>query len=110
MKSLGWESVSFHLPDEKESIVRSLREIITKYDVIVLSGGVSKGKFDFVPDALKELGVQRIVAVNAVGGIHAQMGPKAISVCDQLIDYTQFVRRMDDGVLVSDCHLQSEAC
>ena len=38
--------------------------------------------------ALKELGVQRIVAVNAVGGIHAQMGPKAIAVCDQLIDYS----------------------
>lgn len=38
--------------------------------------------------ALKELGVPRIVAVNAVGGIHAQMGPKAIAVCDQLIDYT----------------------
>ena len=38
--------------------------------------------------ALKELGVPRIVAVNAVGGIHAQMGPKAISICDQLIDYT----------------------
>jgi 5'-methylthioinosine phosphorylase len=38
--------------------------------------------------ALKDLGVARIVAVNAVGGIHAQMGPKAISICDQLIDYT----------------------
>lgn len=38
--------------------------------------------------ALKELGVNRIVAVNAVGGIHQDMGPKAISICDQLIDYT----------------------
>ena len=38
--------------------------------------------------ALKELGVKRIVAVNAVGGIHQDMGPKAISICDQLIDYT----------------------
>jgi 5'-methylthioinosine phosphorylase len=39
--------------------------------------------------ALKDLGVTRIVAVNAVGGIHQDMGPKAISICDQLIDYTQ---------------------
>jgi 5'-methylthioinosine phosphorylase len=38
--------------------------------------------------ALKQLGVRRIVAVNAVGGIHPSMGPKVISICDQLIDYT----------------------
>jgi 5'-methylthioinosine phosphorylase len=38
--------------------------------------------------ALKELGVRQIIAVNAVGGIHPKMGPKAISICDQLIDYT----------------------
>jgi 5'-methylthioinosine phosphorylase len=38
--------------------------------------------------ALKALGIRRIVAVNAVGGIHQDMGPKAISICDQLIDYT----------------------
>jgi 5'-methylthioinosine phosphorylase len=38
--------------------------------------------------ALKDLGVRQIIAVNAVGGIHAEMGPKAVSICDQLIDYT----------------------
>jgi 5'-methylthioinosine phosphorylase len=38
--------------------------------------------------ALKDLGIQQIIAVNAVGGIHPKLGPKAISVCDQLIDYT----------------------
>ena len=31
--------------------------------------------------ALKDLGISRIVAVNAVGGIHQDMGPKAISIC-----------------------------
>ena len=29
-------------------------------DVLVLSGGVSKGKFDFVPAALKHLGVEEV--------------------------------------------------
>jgi 5'-methylthioinosine phosphorylase len=38
--------------------------------------------------ALKDLGVRKIIAVNAVGGIHEDMGPKAISICEQLIDYT----------------------
>ncbi len=39
--------------------------------------------------ALKDLSVPKIIAVNAVGGITDAMGPKAISICDQLIDYSQ---------------------
>ena len=38
--------------------------------------------------ALKQLGVRRIIAVNAVGGIHSHMPPKALAVPDQIIDYT----------------------
>ncbi len=38
--------------------------------------------------ALKSLGVDRIVAVNAVGGIHSEMAPGHIVVPDQIIDYT----------------------
>jgi 5'-methylthioinosine phosphorylase len=38
--------------------------------------------------ALKDLGIKQIIAVNAVGGIHPKLGPKAISICDQLVDYT----------------------
>lgn len=38
--------------------------------------------------ALKSLGVERIIAVAAVGGITKQMGPKTIVIPDQLIDYT----------------------
>ena len=33
---------------------------LASHDVLVLSGGVSKGKFDFVPEALKHLGVAEI--------------------------------------------------
>lgn len=38
--------------------------------------------------ALRELGAQEIIAVAAVGGITAEMGPGVLSVPDQLIDYT----------------------
>ncbi|MFI9651689.1 S-methyl-5'-thioinosine phosphorylase [Guyparkeria halopsychrophila] len=38
--------------------------------------------------ALRELKVSRILAVAAVGGIHPDMGPGALVVPDQLIDYT----------------------
>jgi len=39
--------------------------------------------------ALREAGAQCIVGVNAVGGIREDMGPRAVVVPDQLIDYTQ---------------------
>lgn len=38
--------------------------------------------------ALHGLGAQRIVGVNAVGGIRDDMGPRALVVPDQIIDYT----------------------
>lgn len=37
---------------------------------------------------LSRLGIRRVVAVNAVGGITERYGPRAIGVPDQLIDYT----------------------
>lgn len=39
-------------------------------------------------DVLHRLGVDQIVAVNAVGGIDEQPGPGGLAVPDQLIDYT----------------------
>ena len=38
--------------------------------------------------ALYEAGARRMVGVNAVGGIRSDMGPRVLSVPDQLIDYT----------------------
>jgi 5'-methylthioinosine phosphorylase len=38
--------------------------------------------------ALHQLGARRVIGVNAVGGIRGDMGPRAIVVPDQLIDYT----------------------
>jgi molybdopterin molybdotransferase len=49
-----------HLRDEETLMRERLGAHLAENDVIVLSGGVSKGKFDFVPAALKHLGVQEI--------------------------------------------------
>jgi molybdopterin molybdotransferase len=40
-------------------MVASMKEIAERYKVIILSGGVSKGKFDYVPAVLEEIGVQK---------------------------------------------------
>lgn len=37
---------------------------------------------------LKELGIQQIIAVNAVGGISRDFPPKKIAIPDQIIDYS----------------------
>ena len=37
---------------------------------------------------LKDLGVNKILAVNAVGGITDKFGPRVVAVPDQIIDYT----------------------
>src|SRR5579885_3588030 len=52
--------------------------------------------------ALHQLGARRIVGVNAVGGIRADMQPRAIAVPAQLIDYTH-------GRASSFCDAEGEA-
>jgi molybdopterin molybdotransferase len=46
----------FHLRDHRTEIETSLRHILAKFDVVILTGGVSKGKKDHVPEVLAELG------------------------------------------------------
>ncbi len=52
-------STLFHLADNEEELKRVLTKIISEFDLIILSGGVSKGKFDFVPKVLESIGVQK---------------------------------------------------
>lgn len=60
MKQSCWKAFHYHVPDEKETLVSSLRKIMHDHDVIILSGGVSKGKFDYIPEVLEEIGVQKL--------------------------------------------------
>jgi molybdopterin molybdotransferase len=49
-----------HIHDDLEELKQRLRFHLDTHDVLVLSGGVSMGRFDLVPRALAELGVQEI--------------------------------------------------
>lgn len=55
----GWnlESDQVHLSDNKVQLKERLAGIIEDYDVCIFSGAVSKGKFDYLPEVLDELGV-----------------------------------------------------
>jgi molybdopterin molybdotransferase len=46
----------YHTPDDPEAIRRTLGEALDKHDVLIMSGGVSMGKFDFIPGMLNDLG------------------------------------------------------
>lgn len=50
-----------HLPDAPETIRTNMQQCLQKYDVILLSGGISKGKFDFVPQVLETLKVKKLI-------------------------------------------------
>jgi molybdopterin molybdotransferase len=47
-----------HLVDEPELLKERIAEHLGQADVLILSGGVSMGKADYVPAVLKELGVE----------------------------------------------------
>ena len=47
-----------HLRDDLLVLREHLSRLLAGHDVLVLSGGVSMGKFDFVPQVLGELGVE----------------------------------------------------
>lgn len=49
-----------HLPDMKEEVERSLENALDTYDVIILSGGVSRGKWDYIPKTLEDLQVRKV--------------------------------------------------
>jgi molybdopterin molybdotransferase len=49
-----------HLPDEATATEERIRDFLHDYDVILLSGGISMGKFDYVPEALTRCGVKAL--------------------------------------------------
>jgi molybdopterin molybdotransferase len=51
-------AANLQLPDREDAISAALATTLGQHDVLVLSGGVSAGRFDFVPGVLASLGVQ----------------------------------------------------
>jgi molybdopterin molybdotransferase len=59
--SRGFEHVANdHLLDDERMLNERLARHLGEHDVLIVSGGVSKGKFDLVPPVLKSLGVQEV--------------------------------------------------
>ena len=48
-----------HLPDDREIITKRVKELLQDTDVLLFSGGISKGKYDFLQDVLEEVGVEK---------------------------------------------------
>ncbi len=49
-----------HITDEKSVLKEKIASFLQEYDVLLFSGAVSKGKFDFLPEVLDELGVKKL--------------------------------------------------
>ena len=60
LQPYGVDAAMLHLPDEPGIMHEKLKQCLADYDVLLLSGGVSMGKFDHVPTVLEQLGVQKL--------------------------------------------------
>ncbi len=56
----GIDADLLHVNDNSDFIEAELMKCISAYDVIILSGGVSMGKFDYVPQALANAGIKQL--------------------------------------------------
>jgi molybdopterin molybdotransferase len=48
-----------HLPDDPAAIEATLSDCLKNYNVLLMSGGVSMGKFDHLPEVLEKIGVRK---------------------------------------------------
>ncbi len=60
LNALGVQCDAAHLDDDKAEIKAKMQDYLDQYDIVLLSGGVSKGKFDFLPEVLDELGAEKL--------------------------------------------------
>lgn len=60
LKQWGIDSKQYHLKDDKAHMLEEISGIIDRYELVVITGGVSRGKFDYLPEVLDELGVTKL--------------------------------------------------
>lgn len=60
LTQLNCASTIHHLPDDASAMYDRLQHLLDISDAIILSGGVSKGKFDYVPQVLEKLGIRKV--------------------------------------------------
>lgn len=57
LKDHGFDSHSSFLPDDLQKLTDHIQTELNSNQVLWISGGVSKGKYDYIPELLKKLGV-----------------------------------------------------
>jgi len=60
LEKLHIKAETLHILDDKEILLNKIESLLINYDVLIFSGAVSKGKFDFIPEVLNELGVKKL--------------------------------------------------
>ena len=60
LEKLNIKAETAHITDDKSLLKEIIRQFLTDYDVLLFSGAVSKGKFDFLPEVLDELRVTKL--------------------------------------------------
>jgi molybdopterin molybdotransferase len=60
LKQQGLDADMLHIPDDPEITKQQLQHCLESYDVLLLSGGISMGKFDYIPQALEDLQVKKL--------------------------------------------------
>lgn len=60
LKSHHIDGATDHINDDIPLIREKLTHYIETYDAILLSGGVSKGKYDYLPEVLEEIGITKL--------------------------------------------------
>lgn len=59
LKEWGIGADLHHLADDKKEMLATISRMLQEYDLFIFTGGVSKGKFDYLPDVLEELKVKK---------------------------------------------------
>ena len=59
LKTWGMGSDLEHLPDDRDAMAERISFLLEKYELLIFTGGVSKGKFDYLPEVLDSLQVRK---------------------------------------------------
>jgi molybdopterin molybdotransferase len=60
LEQLNILSETAHITDDKPILKSKIERYLQQYDVLLFSGAVSKGKYDFLPEVFEELGVEKL--------------------------------------------------
>ncbi|MFD2530025.1 molybdopterin molybdotransferase MoeA [Polaribacter marinaquae] len=60
LERLKISSDTAHITDDKPILKQKIKGFLKDYDVLLFSGAVSKGKYDFLPEVFEELGIEKL--------------------------------------------------